>query len=82
MVGNSLRSDIIPALEAGAGAAWIPYPLTWEREIADPPVGHPRFVELASITVLPAWLGAEVGASNGSPSDRRVEPTVSKVCTP
>jgi putative hydrolase of the HAD superfamily len=56
MCGNSVRSDILPALEAGACAALVPYPLTWAHEIGDPPVDHPRFAELASITDLPAWV--------------------------
>ena len=56
MVGNSLRSDVIPALDAGALAAWIPYPLTWAREFAAPPRADPRFAEFASITDVPAWL--------------------------
>ena len=56
MIGNSLRSDVLPALRAGALGAWIPYPLTWAREIADPPVGEPRYAELASIAEAPAWL--------------------------
>jgi putative hydrolase of the HAD superfamily len=56
MCGNSLRSDILPALEAGAWAAHIPYPLTWAHEHAEPPLGHPRFAELASIADLPEWL--------------------------
>ena len=55
MCGNSLRSDILPALEAGAFAAHIPYPLTWAHEMAEPPAGHPRFAELASISEFPAW---------------------------
>ena len=44
------------AREAGAWAAHVPYPLTWAHEMADPPQGHPRFAELASISDLPAWL--------------------------
>jgi putative hydrolase of the HAD superfamily len=56
MVGNSLRSDVLPALEAGAWGAHIPYPVTWAHEEADPPSGHPRFVELDSIAELPAWV--------------------------
>jgi len=56
MCGNSLRSDILPALEAGAFAAHVPYPLTWAHEMADAPSGHPRFVELASISEFPAWV--------------------------
>lgn len=46
MVGNSLRSDILPALEAGAFAVHIPHDLTWLYEHVDEPVDHPRlFVE-------------------------------------
>lgn len=56
MCGNSMRSDILPAIEAGAFAAHVPYPLTWAHEMADAPEGHPRFVELASIRDLPAWI--------------------------
>lgn len=56
MCGNSLKSDILPALQAGAWAAHVPYPLTWAHEMAEPPVGHTRFAELASIAEFPAWL--------------------------
>ncbi len=56
MVGDSVRSDVLPALAAGAFAAHVPPPLTWAHEAADPPVGHPRYAELAAITELPAWL--------------------------
>jgi len=56
MVGNSMRSDILPALEAGAWGAYIPYHITWAHEVADPPGEHPRFTELASISELPEWV--------------------------
>jgi putative hydrolase of the HAD superfamily len=39
VVGNSPRSDINPALEAGIGAIYVPHPNTWElelEEIAEP----------------------------------------------
>ncbi len=58
MAGNSVKSDILPALEAGALAALIPYPLVWAHEAADAPTDNPRFVELASLADLPAWLAA------------------------
>ncbi|MBM6596126.1 HAD family hydrolase [Microvirga pudoricolor] len=57
MAGNSVRSDILPALEAGSYAALIPYPLVWAHEAADAPAGHPRFRELESLTQLPVWIG-------------------------
>ena len=36
MAGNSLKSDILPVLEAGAKAIHIPHPDTWEYERIDP----------------------------------------------
>ncbi len=56
MCGNSMKSDILPALEAGSWAAHLPYPLTWAHEVAEAPQDHPRFAELASISEFPGWL--------------------------
>jgi putative hydrolase of the HAD superfamily len=56
MAGNSMRSDVLPALEAGAWGAHIPYHITWHHEVAEAPSDHPRFAELASIAELPAWV--------------------------
>jgi len=58
MCGNSMRSDILPALEAGCWGAYVPYHITWAHEVADPPGEHPRFTELGSISELPAWVRA------------------------
>lgn len=59
MAGNSMRSDILPALEAGAWAAFIPFEIVWAHEAADAPVGHARYVELPNLTALAAWLDEE-----------------------
>ena len=56
MVGNSLKSDIIPALDAGAWATWVPHELTWELEHADEPEGHARFHKVDSLSVLPNFI--------------------------
>jgi putative hydrolase of the HAD superfamily len=56
MCGNSMRSDILPALQAGAYAAYVPYPLTWEHELADAPTDELRFREMETIAELPGWL--------------------------
>ncbi len=56
MCGNSMRSDILPALQAGAWGAYIPYHITWAHEVADAPAAHPRFAELASIRELAGWV--------------------------
>ena len=53
MVGNSLKSDVIPALAAGAWGVHVPHDLTWSFERAEPPVAHPRFVEIDGLAALP-----------------------------
>jgi putative hydrolase of the HAD superfamily len=37
MVGNSMRSDVLPVLEAGSRAVYIPYHITWAFEHAELP---------------------------------------------
>jgi len=56
MVGNSLRSDIRPALEAGAWGVFVPHELSWALEAAEPPEGHPRYLELPDLGGLAALL--------------------------
>jgi putative hydrolase of the HAD superfamily len=66
MVGNSLRSDILPALEAGAWAVHIPSEFEWAHEHAEAPDAQPRFRRLASLAELPAWLDATNAALKAS----------------
>ena len=56
MVGNSLKSDILPALQAGSHAVHVPYEITWELERAEEPDGHERFHRLPDLSGLPALL--------------------------
>jgi putative hydrolase of the HAD superfamily len=56
MIGNSMKSDVLPALEAGLWGIHIPYHITWAHEHAEPPSDSPRFAKLATITELPGWL--------------------------
>ena len=56
MAGDSMRSDVLPALEAGAWAAYIPQPLAWSHEQKPAPNDHPRFIELPSLAALVNWL--------------------------
>jgi len=56
MVGNSLRSDVMPAIAAGGWGIHVPHDLTWEIEAAEVPSGHPRFRTIASLGDLPALL--------------------------
>lgn len=57
MVGNSLRSDVLPVLALGGCAVYIPYQLTWAHEVADPPpAGHPGYYQLEHLGLLPGLL--------------------------
>lgn len=53
MVGNSLKSDVIPVIEAGGFGVHVPHGLTWALERADPPTDHPRFSLLEHLGELP-----------------------------
>jgi len=54
MVGNSLKSDVVPALAAGSWGVHIPHPLTWALEQADPPTETARYRQIDVIEKLPA----------------------------
>jgi putative hydrolase of the HAD superfamily len=60
MIGNSLRSDVLPALAAGSWGVHVPHELTWDHERADPPEGADRFRQLGDLAGLAALL-ADIG---------------------
>jgi putative hydrolase of the HAD superfamily len=53
MVGNSVKSDVLPVLAIGGRAVHIPYEFLWAAEHAEHDGSVP---ELASIIELPGWL--------------------------
>jgi putative hydrolase of the HAD superfamily len=57
MVGNSIRSDILPVLDIGGKAAHIPYAITWQHEVASlPEAGLDGYYHLESMDALPALV--------------------------
>lgn len=53
MIGNSMRSDILPILELGGNAVYIPHELTWGHEHAPTPKpGTPGYFEMSTISEL------------------------------
>ncbi len=52
MLGNSIKSDIIPVLELGANAAHIPYHVTWTHEQQENNLKHKNFIQLKSINEI------------------------------
>ena len=56
MLGNSVKSDILPVLELGGYAAHIPYHVTWQYETHDGDIAHPNFIRLKNITDIMEYL--------------------------
>lgn len=56
MVGNSLKSDILPVLAIGGYAIHIPYHTTWAHEKVDTKVENPRFCKCNSIKEVGAII--------------------------
>jgi putative hydrolase of the HAD superfamily len=56
MVGNSMRSDVLPAIAAGAWGTYVPHDLTWEHERAEAPENSARFHRIAHLGELPDLL--------------------------
>ena len=55
MVGNSLKSDVLPMISAGGYGVHVPHELTWALEHAERP-DNERFFELADLGGLPELL--------------------------
>lgn len=56
MIGNSLKSDVLPILNIGGYAIHIPYATTWEYEKIDFEINHPNFYSLESIKGVLTYL--------------------------
>jgi len=56
MVGNSMRSDVVPMIKAGGWGVYVPHGLVWEIEHAEPPHGSPRYRSLENLGGLAALL--------------------------
>lgn len=56
MVGNSLKSDVVPAIAAGSWGVHVPHELTWALEHEEAPEGNPRFHRIESLGKLPGLI--------------------------
>ena len=57
MIGNSLKSDVMPVLALGGHAIHIPYHTTWAHEVVDQTIEHPNFRQAEAIKdILPDLL--------------------------
>lgn len=53
MVGNSMRSDVVPVIDAGGWGTYVPHGLVWEVEYAPAPEHSARYREIADLSALP-----------------------------
>ena len=52
MIGNSLKSDVLPVLNIGGTGIHIPYHTTWEYEKIDFEIQHENFKSISNLTEL------------------------------
>jgi putative hydrolase of the HAD superfamily len=57
MIGNSLKSDVIPVLAIGGHGAHVPYHTTWAHEKIEHTIEHPNFYEMGNVADITSYLG-------------------------
>ena len=57
MVGNSLKSDVLPMIAAGGWGVHIPHEMTWALELAEEPSANPRFHRIPDLGHLSDLVG-------------------------
>jgi len=53
MVGNSMRSDVVPVVTAGGWGTYVPHGEIWELEHAEPPEDSPRYNSITDLSQMP-----------------------------
>ena len=56
MVGNSLKSDVLPVTNIGGMSFYIPFELTWELEKVEDEKMSTNYVQLENISEIPTRL--------------------------
>ncbi len=60
MVGNSLKSDVLPVLAIGGYGIHVPFHTTWAHETIDHTIDHPNFREVATIRDVVAVFNSSI----------------------
>jgi putative hydrolase of the HAD superfamily len=58
MAGNSIRSDVLPMIEAGGHGVYVPFSILWDHEHEDVPKDTPRFYEVETMAGVPSVVAA------------------------
>jgi putative hydrolase of the HAD superfamily len=57
MIGNSLKSDVLPVLELGGVGVHVPYHTTWAHEVVDVKIENPDFYQIARLGEILNYFG-------------------------
>jgi putative hydrolase of the HAD superfamily len=57
MIGNSLKSDVLPVLELGGMGVHVPYHTTWAHEVVDVRIENPNFYQIARLGEILNYFG-------------------------
>jgi putative hydrolase of the HAD superfamily len=58
MIGNSLKSDVLPVLNIGGYGVHIPYHITWAHEKVEKNIEHDNFMSIQTLTEILPLLNA------------------------
>jgi putative hydrolase of the HAD superfamily len=56
MVGNSLKSDVLPVISIGGHGFHVPYHITWGHEKIEKTIEHRNFMEFKKLTEILEYL--------------------------
>jgi putative hydrolase of the HAD superfamily len=73
MVGNSLRSDVLPVLDIGGKGVHVPYEITWEHEQVEDDLAGDVVVLESLNSLLEAPPASENVESDEAVSSRRLQ---------
>ncbi len=57
MIGNSMKSDVRPMIDAGGYGVFVPHDLQWDIEAAEAPTDHPRYRAIPDLGSVADLLG-------------------------
>lgn len=56
MIGNSMKSDVLPVVDIGGWGVFVPHGIVWHLEKADPPENAPKYRQITDLGALPDLL--------------------------
>ena len=58
MIGNSIKSDVLPVINLGGHGIHVPFHTTWAHETVEAEITHPNFHQVKSISEIVALMNS------------------------